>query len=258
MRRPRARDGRSAAGTRIDRPATASRTTGRSSRRTCGCSSPAANPTAPAREMLNRYLLDQARQQFDARRKAIAAIKTPEDIAERQTGAAGVLPPVARRPARADAAEPARRRDAPARRLPRREGHLREPAGAPRHGQSLPARRQAAVPRRAARPAGTATTARPTSSISGRRSCWPRTAWPCSATTRSARASGFSARRAGQAGDPRHDRAHHGRHRGAPGRPAGGQLPDLGRLAGARLPGEPARGRSPTAWAAPATRAAAR
>ena len=34
--------------------------------------------------MLNRYLLDQARQQFDARRKAIAAIKTPEDIARRQ------------------------------------------------------------------------------------------------------------------------------------------------------------------------------
>ena len=35
--------------------------------------------------MLNRYLLDQARRQFDARRKAIAAIKTPEDIAKRQT-----------------------------------------------------------------------------------------------------------------------------------------------------------------------------
>ena len=38
----------------------------------------------PAREMLHRYLLAQARQQFDARRKAIAAIKTPEDIASRQ------------------------------------------------------------------------------------------------------------------------------------------------------------------------------
>jgi dienelactone hydrolase len=34
--------------------------------------------------MLNRYLLEQARQQFDARRKAIAAIKTPEDIVKRQ------------------------------------------------------------------------------------------------------------------------------------------------------------------------------
>jgi dienelactone hydrolase len=37
----------------------------------------------PAGEMLHRYLLDQARRQFDARRKAIAAIKTPEDIARR-------------------------------------------------------------------------------------------------------------------------------------------------------------------------------
>jgi dienelactone hydrolase len=40
--------------------------------------------TPPAREMLHGYLLDQARQQFDARRKAIAAIKTPEDIANRR------------------------------------------------------------------------------------------------------------------------------------------------------------------------------
>jgi cephalosporin-C deacetylase-like acetyl esterase len=38
----------------------------------------------PLDEMLHRYLLDQARQQFDARRKAIAAIKTPEDIGRRQ------------------------------------------------------------------------------------------------------------------------------------------------------------------------------
>ncbi len=34
--------------------------------------------------MLKRYLLDQARQQFTARRQAIAAIKTPEDVAKRQ------------------------------------------------------------------------------------------------------------------------------------------------------------------------------
>jgi dienelactone hydrolase len=33
---------------------------------------------------LHRYLLDQARQHFDARRKAIATIKTPEDVARRQ------------------------------------------------------------------------------------------------------------------------------------------------------------------------------
>jgi dienelactone hydrolase len=34
--------------------------------------------------MLHRYLLDQARRSFDARRRAIAAIKAPEDIARRQ------------------------------------------------------------------------------------------------------------------------------------------------------------------------------
>jgi hypothetical protein len=38
----------------------------------------------PIDEMLHRYLLDQARQHFEARRKAIAAIKTPDDIARRQ------------------------------------------------------------------------------------------------------------------------------------------------------------------------------
>jgi cephalosporin-C deacetylase-like acetyl esterase/pimeloyl-ACP methyl ester carboxylesterase len=48
-------------------------------------------PTPPAKaqeppldEMLHRYLLAEAREHFDARRKAIAAIKTPEDIARRQ------------------------------------------------------------------------------------------------------------------------------------------------------------------------------
>jgi dienelactone hydrolase len=40
--------------------------------------------TLPAREMLHRYLLGRARQQFEARRKAIAAIKTPEEIAKRR------------------------------------------------------------------------------------------------------------------------------------------------------------------------------
>src|SRR5262249_1005695 len=37
----------------------------------------------PARSMLHRFLLDQARRHFDARRLAIAAIKTPEAIARR-------------------------------------------------------------------------------------------------------------------------------------------------------------------------------
>jgi dienelactone hydrolase len=46
---------------------------------------PAAEPEKPPYdEMLHRYLLDQARQHFEARRKAIAAIKTPGDIAHRQ------------------------------------------------------------------------------------------------------------------------------------------------------------------------------
>jgi dienelactone hydrolase len=40
----------------------------------------------PPKEMLSRYLLDQARQRFEARRRRIAAIKTPEDVeARRQT-----------------------------------------------------------------------------------------------------------------------------------------------------------------------------
>ena len=38
----------------------------------------------PLDEMLHRYLLAQARDHFEARRRAIAAIKTPEDIARRQ------------------------------------------------------------------------------------------------------------------------------------------------------------------------------
>ena len=46
---------------------------------------PAAEPLKPPLDqMLHRYLLDQARQQFEARRMAIAAIKTPEDISRRQ------------------------------------------------------------------------------------------------------------------------------------------------------------------------------
>ena len=37
----------------------------------------------PPGEMLHTYLLNQAQQHFDARRKAIAAIKTPEDVGRR-------------------------------------------------------------------------------------------------------------------------------------------------------------------------------
>ena len=56
----------------------------------------------------------------------------------------------------------------------------------------------------------------------------------------------------------RHDRAHDGRDRSDSGRPPAGELPDLGRNAGARLPGEPARNRSRATGAARATRAEAR
>ncbi|HZW32512.1 MAG TPA: prolyl oligopeptidase family serine peptidase, partial [Isosphaeraceae bacterium] len=42
----------------------------------------ARNP--PPRTMLHRYLLEQAHRHFEARRQAIAAIKTPQDIARRQ------------------------------------------------------------------------------------------------------------------------------------------------------------------------------
>jgi dienelactone hydrolase len=48
-------------------------------------STPPGEPkTAPLDEMLHRYLLDQAHQHFNTRRKAIAAIKTTDDIARRQ------------------------------------------------------------------------------------------------------------------------------------------------------------------------------
>ena len=52
---------------------------------------------SPRDEMLHRYLLDQARQQFDARRKAIAAIKTPDDITRRQKELLRLFSPFARR-----------------------------------------------------------------------------------------------------------------------------------------------------------------
>ena len=149
--------------------------------------------TPPAHEMLHRYLLDQARQQFDARRKAIAAIKTPEDIARRQKALrAFFLQSLGDLPERT----PLNPRVVGT--LPK-DGYrvekvdLREPAGAPRHGQPLPARRQAAVPRRAPalRPQRQRQGGR--DAISGRASCWRGTAWPSSATTRSARASDSSA-----------------------------------------------------------------
>ncbi len=37
----------------------------------------------PSDEMLHRYVLDQARQQFEARRKVVSALKAPADITRR-------------------------------------------------------------------------------------------------------------------------------------------------------------------------------
>lgn len=44
-----------------------------------------ADADAPPAKMLNTYLQAQARQHFDARRQAVAALKTPEDVQKRQT-----------------------------------------------------------------------------------------------------------------------------------------------------------------------------
>ena len=114
---------------------------------------------------------------------------------------------------RRSAASPRRRRStrgssAPttARRLPRREGHLREPARPPRHGRCstcptatapFPGVLDALRPQRQ-RQGGRAVSAR-------RASCWRRTASRRSATTRSARASGVQL--LDDQGKPAHARA---------------------------------------------------
>ncbi len=56
--------------------------------------------------MLRLSLLEEARTAFDQRRKAIAAIKTPEDIVRRQNELRAVFPPFARRFPRAHALIP--------------------------------------------------------------------------------------------------------------------------------------------------------
>ena len=113
-------------------------------------STPAATPQVPPfDEMLHRYLLDQARQQFDARRKAIAAIKTPEDIARRQKELRGFfLRSLGDLPERTPL-NPRVVGTLQARRLSRRENHLREPAQSPCDGESLHSRRKATVSGRA-------------------------------------------------------------------------------------------------------------
>ena len=180
--------------------------------------------------------------------RAIAAIKTPEDIAERQPAlrsffleSLGDLPD-------ADAAErPGRGHPDPTRRS------IASRKSSSRAGPIITSRRISTCPTASRRspaccsPAATATTARPTKTISALHPAGPeRHGRLLLRPDRPGRAVP-DARWQGQAGDPRHDRAHDGRHRGAAGRPAAGQLSDLGRHAGTRLPGQPARGRSPSA-----------
>ena len=90
------------------------------------------------RTMLSRYLNAQAAKAFEARRAAVAALKTPDDLARRQRElkgkfleALGDLPD--KTPLKA-----ARRRHHRARGLPPGTGHLREPSRPPRHGPVLP------------------------------------------------------------------------------------------------------------------------
>ena len=52
----------------------------------------------PFDEMLHQYLLNQANRHFDARRKAIAAIKTPDDIARQTTRTPRLFSSLAGRP----------------------------------------------------------------------------------------------------------------------------------------------------------------
>ena len=228
-------------------------------RPTCrSCDARATAATPPLGEMLHRYLLDQARRQFEARRKAIAAIKTPEDIARRQKELrAFFLRSLGDLPERTPL-------------NPRVVGTLQrdgyrvekvifesrpEP---PRHGESLPARRQAAV-------SGRALAVRPQRQRQGVRELsagvhpagQERHGRALLRPDRPGRAIP-AARRQGQAGDPRHDRAHHGRDRRAPGRPAAGDLPRSGTASGHSTTWRAGPRSIPAGWAARATRAAAR
>ncbi len=186
----------------------------------------------------------------------------PED-ARGHPGATGhdplQVPRGARRPAREDAAQRARRRHGPARRLSGRAGDLREPARAPRHGEPLPARGRAAVPGRP-RPL------RPRPERQGGRDVpahlhpagQERDGRPLLRPDRPGRAV-QRARRAGQGRVRReHDRAHDGRHRRPARRPERGGLSGLGRHPQPRLPRRAAPRSTRPGSAARATRAGAR
>ena len=91
------------------------------------------------RTMLSRYLNQEAGKAFDARRAAVSAMKTSDELAKRQRDlkakfleAIGELPEKTPLRARVVGGYGSRR-------LSRRTGHLREPARPPRHGPVLPA-----------------------------------------------------------------------------------------------------------------------
>ena len=87
----------------------------------------------PPRKMLSTFLLAECQKHFDARKKVVASLKTPADVEKRQNELAAKFIDGPRRLPREDAAERERRRHHRGRRLPHREGHLREPAQPPRH-----------------------------------------------------------------------------------------------------------------------------
>ena len=160
-------------------------------------------------------------------------------------GLEGRVPRIAGRDAcREDAAQRPRRRPRPPRWLLGREGHLREPARAPRHGQPLPARRPSAIPGRArpmrTQPERQGGRALPADQHPPRQE---RDGRPLLRPDRPGGA-GPVARRGRQAGRHReHDRAYAGRHRGAARRPERGGVSRLGRHPEPRLPREPTRDR---------------
>ena len=196
-------------------------------------------------EMLHRYFLDQAHQHFDARRKAIAAIKTPDGHRAATEGAASVLS------ASRSATCPSERHSTHgwSARL-KRDGYRVEKVifeSRPEHHVTanlyLPEGHR--LSRACSCRAVTATTARLGRAISVPASCWPRTAWPCFCYDPIGQGERYQMLDAKGKPSIRGTTEHTMAGIGAllVGR-AAGELPDLGRHSGTRLPGEPARGRS--------------
>ncbi len=197
-----------------------------------------------AGEMLKRYLLDQAHQQFAARRQAVAAIKTPADIAKRQKAMRSFL-------LRSLGDVPDRTPLNPKSFARSLATAIALKTSSSRAGPITMSRPICICPRANRRSRGcscravTATMARHTKAIKGYASCWPGTAWRCSAMTRSAKASGISCWTLKGKPVVRGTTEHTMAGIGAllVGRQLGG-LSDLGWLPCSRLSGKPARNRS--------------